>query len=216
MRRAVCSAALALAFVALGVPPASAASAGASRLQLGLGAGFTVGLGDARVARGDAIGFEGPVILMQLSLTPAYRISPAVALGLRGSFGSDLGSRGSASSSGESLAYDRNLWEAAATLRYQAEPGRGGYIGVSAGAAALVDSEGDASAVQWALPALGVAVGYDFELARAFAFGLEARAAYADFSGGGAWVTRASGESSHYSYDTSVWLGLALVGTLLQ
>jgi hypothetical protein len=212
----MCSAALALAFMALGVPPASAASGGASRLQLGLGAGLVVGLGDAQVASGDVIGVEGPVVLMQASLAPAYRIAPTFALGLRGSYGFELGSRAAVSSSGESRALDRNLWEAAATLRHQAEPGRGGYVGVSAGAAALVDSEGDASAVQWAFPALGVAVGYDFEVARAFAFGLEARAAYADFSGGGARLTRPSGESAHYSYDARAWLGLALVGTLLQ
>jgi hypothetical protein len=118
MRRAMGTAALASAFVALGVPPASASSEDASRLQLGLGAGFTVGLGDAQVGRGDAIGFEGPLVFVQLSLAPAYRVSPAFSVGLRGSYGSDLGSRASVSSSGGSLALERSLWEAAATLRY--------------------------------------------------------------------------------------------------
>jgi hypothetical protein len=70
--------------------------------------------------------------------------------------------------------------------------------------------------VQWAFPALGVAVGYDFGLTRSFALGVEARAAYADFSGGGVLLPRPSGESTRYGYDTSVWLGLAVVGTLLQ
>jgi hypothetical protein len=120
------------------------------------------------------------------------------------------------SSSGESLSLDRNLWEAAATLRYQAKPGRGGYVNGSAGAAVLVDSEGDVSVSQWAFPALGISVGYDFELAQKLAFGVEARAAYADFSGEGARLPRASGENRYYAYDTSTWLGVAVVGTLLQ
>jgi hypothetical protein len=237
MRRAMRTAALASAWVTFGVPlapahaepaaqaprapndaalPAPTPSGDGSRLQLGLGAGLIVGLGDAQVGRGDAIGIEGPLVFMQLSLAPAYRVSPALAVGLRASYGSDLGSRSQVSSSGESLSLGRSLWEAAATLRYQAEPGRGGYVGVNAGAAALVDSEGDVSVAQWAFPALGVAVGYDFELARRFAFGVEARAAYADFSGEGARLERASGESSYYAYDTSAWLGLAVVGTVLQ
>jgi hypothetical protein len=196
--------------------PAAASNARASRLQLGLGAGLTVGLGDAQIGSGDSSQSEGPLAFMQLSVMPAYRVAPAFAVGLRASYGFELGSRSEVSSSGESLSLDRNLWEVAALLRHQAEAGRSWYITLSGGAAALVDSEGDVSVSQWAFPALGVVVGYDVELARAFALGVEARAAYADFSGEGARLVRASSASRYYAYDTSAWLGLAVVGTLLQ
>jgi hypothetical protein len=175
-----------------------------------------VGLGEAHVGNDDSIQIESPLPFMQLSIIPAYRVAPELAVGLRASYGFELGSRGEVSSSGESLSLDRNLWEVAAMLRCQAEAGRSWYLMLSGGAASLVDSEGDVSVSQWAFPALGVAVGYDSEIARAFALGVEARAAYADFSGEGARIVRASSESSYYGYDTSAWLGLAVVGTLLQ
>jgi hypothetical protein len=157
--------------------PATAASADGSRLQLGLGVGLIVGLGDAYVGDGSGgIQVESPLPFMQLSLAPSRRVGPNIALGLRASYGFEVGSREIASSSGESLSLDRNLWEIAVTIRYQRIPGRAGYLVLSPGAMALVDSEGNASVSQWAFPAVGFAVGYDVEMARAFALGVEARA----------------------------------------
>lgn len=49
--------------------------------------GLAVGLGEAEVGRGDSIQIEGPLPFMQLTLAPAYRVSPAFAVGLRASYG---------------------------------------------------------------------------------------------------------------------------------
>lgn len=46
-----------------------------------------MGLGEAEVGRGDSIQIEGPLPFMQLTLAPAYRVSPAFAVGLRASYG---------------------------------------------------------------------------------------------------------------------------------
>jgi hypothetical protein len=179
------------------------------RFQLGLGTGFTWGLGDVWTSRGDVIENSGVPVFWELSVAPSYLVARDFALGIRAALGLQPGTRGEISASGGSVALDRKLWHASATGRYQPEPGSGWYVTLSAGAAAIVDSRGDESVSQWA-PLLGAAAGYDLRIARPLSLGFELRAARADF-----------GEGSHTSlagyhdYHVSTWIGAALVGNVL-
>jgi hypothetical protein len=180
-----------------------------SRFQLGLGSGLTLGLGDVWERRGDVTGSSGGPILLDLSLAPSYRVARELALGIRAGVGLDPGSRGTASSSGERVSFDRRLWHASATARYQPRPGRGAYLTLSAGVAQIVDSAGDISASQRA-PLFAVAAGYDVHIARPFSLGFELRAAYAPFVGS----SRLSADE-RYEYDVSAWLGAGVVLNVL-
>lgn len=180
-----------------------------TRFQLGLGAGLTLGLGDVWEGNGDVRGSSGGPLFLDLSVTPSYRVTRDVALGVRAGVGLEPGSRGEASTSGESLSLDRRLWHASALGRYQADPGRGWYVALSLGAAAIVDSLGNESSSQWA-PLIGAAAGYDLRVARPLSLGLELRAAYADF-GDGARLSPARS----YDYDVSTWIGAGVVASIL-
>ncbi|HTV20505.1 MAG TPA: hypothetical protein VMG12_17600 [Polyangiaceae bacterium] len=181
----------------------------ASGFQLGIGAGLVLGLGEVWEGRGDTIGSSGEPVLVDLSITPAYRVARDFALGIRAGVGVDPGSRGTVSSDGESVSIERRLWHASAMGRYQAAPGRGWYATLSLGAAAMVDSRGNASVSQWA-PLLDAAAGYDLSIARPLSLGFELRAAYADFGE----ASRISPALS-YDYDVSTWIGAGVVASVL-
>jgi hypothetical protein len=176
-----------------------------SRFQLGLGTGLMLGLGDVWEQEGDVSGSAGGPIFVDLSLAPSYRVARELALGIRAGVGLEPGARGVTSSSGEPVSLDRKLWHASATGRYQPRPGRGWYLTLSAGAAEIVDSEGDASVSQWA-PLLGAAAGYDVPLVQLLSLGLELRAAYAPFGKG----SRTAADR-RYDYDVSTWIGAGVV-----
>jgi hypothetical protein len=180
-----------------------------SRFQLGLGTGLTLGLGEVREQEFDVVGvYDGP-ILLDVSLAPSYRVARDFALGVRAGVAVDPGSRGTASSSGESVSIGRRLWHASATGRYQPRPGRGWYVTLSLGMATIVDSNGNDSVSQ-SSPLLGAAAGYDVSIARPLSLGLELRAAYAQFGEG----SRAS-PAARYDYDVSAWIGAGVVVNVL-
>jgi hypothetical protein len=49
------------------------------------------------------------------------------------------------------VSLDRRLWHVSATGRYQPEPGRGGYVTLSAGAAAIAERRGNTIALPAAM-----------------------------------------------------------------
>lgn len=195
--------------VATTEPPNPSREVTPSRFQLGVGTGITLGVGEVWEGDGDVVVNSGGPAFLELSLAPSYRVTPDFALGVRAAFGLQPGSRAEVSSSGESVSLERNMWQLGATGRYQPEPARAWYVGAHAGAAAVVDSRGDASVSQWA-PHVGAALGYDLHVARPLSLGFELRAAYAPF-----------GEGSHtspvgfYDYRVSAWLGFGLIANVL-
>jgi hypothetical protein len=119
------------------------------RWSLGFGLGFAFGLSDVQQQESDVI--EGRnLAFTELTLAPSYRLTPSVARGIQASWGFQLGERGIASNSGESVEEGWALWQLALAGRYQREAGRGWYVAADAGAAALVDSIGGDSVAQWA------------------------------------------------------------------
>ena len=189
-------------------PPARPAPS-RSRFALGLGLGLTWGLGDVWESEGDVISNGGSPLFLDLSLAPSYRVASDFALGIRAGIGLEPGSRGEVSTSGDSVELDRQQWHLSATARYQAEPGRGFYIGLGAGTAAIVDSRGNSSVSQWA-PLLDAAVGYDLSLAGWLSLAPELRAAYAPFGEG-----PRDSLAGAYDYRVSTWLGAGVVGNVL-
>jgi len=204
-------------FEAAPEPPIPTPEVAPSRFQLGVGAGLTLGLGEVWEGDGDVVKVTGPPTFLELSLAPSYRVAPELALGVRAAFGLQPSSRAEVSNSvnsagptrAQSVSLERNMWQLGGTARYQSEPARAWYFGAHAGAAAVVDSRGDASVSQWA-PHVGAAVGYDLRVARPLSLGFELRAAYAPF-----------GEGSHtssagfYDYQVSTWLGFGLIANVL-
>jgi hypothetical protein len=186
--------------------PSSASSAERARLTLALGTEIAFGMSDARQAGNlDVIVLER---MDQVGLNAAarYRVLDALALGVRFSWGSELGARGSASSAGESAIYDRNLIQLALEGRYQ--PGvHGWFAAVRGGTAAIIDTVDSQSVTQWG-PLGGLVLGYDLRVVGAFALGFELQGTLIGFSEEG---TRAP---AGYVYGTSSWLGLGLVGSL--
>lgn len=180
-----------------------------SRFHLGVGAGFTLGLGDVWTAQGDIVENEGSPMFIDLSVAPSYRLAPDFALGVRAGVGLEPGSRGEVSSSGDSVELARRLWHASALGRYQPDAGRGWYVALSLGASSIVDIRGDSSVSQWA-PLIGAATGYDLRLAEPVALGLELRAAYAEFGEGDA-----DSPAGHHDYRVSTWIGAGVVGSVL-
>lgn len=181
-------------------------------VRLGFGTGLTLGLSDMEERFGDTVTITGSAFHLNLHISPSYQLTPRWALGLRGSWASDAGARGMASSSGEQVDKTRNLWQLTAEGRYQPGTQRGPYVAGSAGYAGAVDSVGSASAWQWA-PLVGGALGYDFPVADIFSLGLELRGAYALFDDEGASLTR-GGQSERYVYGSSSWLSLNVMGQL--
>lgn len=190
-------------------PPSPAPEVARSPFQLGVGAGISLGLGEVWEGGGDVSTNSGGPMFLELSLAPSYRITAGFALGVRAAFGLQPGSRAEVSSSGESVSLERNMWQLGATARYQPEPARAWYVGAHAGAAAVVDSRGDASVSQWA-PHVGAALGYDLHVARPLSLGFELRAAYAPFGEG----SRTS-PAGFYDYQVSTWLGFGLIANVL-
>jgi hypothetical protein len=188
----------------------SAAAAVERPLRLSVGTGLTLGLSDVEESRGDQVDIGGSAFLLNLSVAGSYQLSESWALGARGSLASDSGARAQASTTGQDLALTRNLWQFAGEGRYQPGGMWGGYAALNAGAALATDAMGSTSASQWA-PLLGSALGYDVEVAPAFALGLELRGGAALFGSQGATLTRA-GESATYIYGPSSWLSLNLTG----
>ena len=145
-----------------------------------------------------------------LSIAPSYRLAPSWAVGLRGSWSSDAGARGSASNSGEEVSLTQTLWQLSAEGRYQPGAQQGFYLVLGAGAARVSDSIGSATAAEWG-PLLSAAFGYDIGLADFLALGIELRGAFASLSEEGASLERA-GATVRYVYGPSSWLGLNLIG----
>jgi len=183
------------------VVPSPSSAADSARWTLALGTEFAFGLSDARQANSDVTVSER-LALPGLNAAARYRWLDALALGVRVGWQFELGSRGYASSTGETGSYDRNLWQLAAEGRYQ-PGGRGWYGAVRGGAAAIIDGQGGESVTQWG-PLGGLAFGYDARVAGAFALGLELQASLIGFPDPG----------DGYTYGTSSWLGLGLVGSL--
>jgi hypothetical protein len=102
----------------------------------------------------------------------------------------------------------RTLWELGAEGRYQMRVERGGYVALNVGTVGAMDSEGSASASQWA-PMLGAALGYDLGIAEPLSFGVEVRGGMGFFGENGA---QASSDGPSYAYGTSSWLSFNLTG----
>ena len=183
------------------------------RLVLAVGTEMLFGMSDVQAAASDNIAVSS-MVLLGGSAAAMVRAMPALAIGLRVGGASELGARGYESSSGESGSFGRSLWHLAATARYQPAGGSGCYGSASAGVAAIIDSAGDDSVTQWG-PLGAAALGYDFRITGAFTLGLELQGSLAGFAEEGARLPRKNGEYvATYSYGTSTWLGLGLVGSL--
>ncbi|MET0409982.1 MAG: hypothetical protein ABW217_01735 [Polyangiaceae bacterium] len=207
------------ALAAEGEASASGAAAPAEvegRWSFGVGAGFSLGLDNREEGESDLVVISS-LAFGELTCTTMYQLTPKVALGFDAGWGSDLGSRGFASSDGEALAKDTSIWQVALSGRFQPEPRRGWYLGGEGGAVAIADSIGDDSVTQWA-PLVAASAGHELRLGSSFALALELRAAHAWFSEDGrTLVLRDSvgASSTRYEYGSTTWLGLSLLGRFL-
>jgi hypothetical protein len=191
------------------LPPAGAPSPSERHyFRLGIGTGLTFGISELEERSGDSDNITGMFQPYNLSVTPSFQLTPHWAFGVRGGVGTDSGARGTSSTSGESVSRTRTLWELGAEGRYQMRVERGGYVALNFGTAGAVDSEGSASASQWA-PMLGAALGYDLGIAEPLSIGVEVRGGTAFFGEDGA---QPSSEGPSYVYGTSSWLSFNLTG----
>jgi hypothetical protein len=181
------------------LPPAGAPSPTERHyFRLGIGTGLTFGISELEEQDGDSYTITGMMQPYNLSVTPSYQLTPHWAFGVRGGFGTDSGARSSKT---------RTLWELGAEARYQLRVERGGYAALNVGTAGAIDSEGGASASQWA-PMLGGALGYDLGIAEPLSFGVEVRGGLGFFGDG----AQASSDGPTYVYGTSSWLSFNLTG----
>ena len=191
--------------------PSPSSSADGSSWTLALGTALEFGMTDAHESEADNIAVES-VHLIALQAAARYRVIDALALGVRLGWAFELGDRGYATSSGERGSYDRNLLQLALEGRYQ-PGGRGWYGAARAGAAAMMDGVDGQSVTQWG-PLGALAFGYDLRVAGAFALGLELQGTLVGFSEQGARYPERGEFERLYTYGTSSWLGLGLVGSL--
>jgi hypothetical protein len=183
----------------------------ASKFVFSLGTGGMFALSDISEQRGDVVATTGAG-LFGLNASVLYRVAGPWTLGLRGSWGSDLGARGSETSSGEQVDYLRTLWRVAAEGRYEPEERRGWYAALRVGTGIIVDSAGSASLTQKG-PMGAAALGYDLWLTGAFSLGLELEGSLLRLPKQQAGAA-ADVEQSTYVYGLSSWLGLGVVGSL--
>jgi hypothetical protein len=188
--------------------PEGSRAPAAGRFRLGLGTGLALGLSQVEEQSSDTVGSDQSFFRWNLSLAPAYRVSPVWSLGVRGSWSSDAGAR----SSGE-VSVTRTFWQLSADARFQPGGLVGPYLGLGAGQAWAVDNLGSASAVQSA-PLLAAAVGHDFGLLEPLALGVELRGGLAFFDSEGASHQARGAERVTYVYGTSSWLSLNLTADL--
>lgn len=148
-----------------------------------VGAGWLHGLSSVEERDGDLVSTT-QLRLGELALSALYQVPGPLGVGARASWGTELGQRGVAASSGGTIDLDRSLWQVSLAARYQVTRGRSWALGGNAGAAAMSDSMGNESVTQWA-PVVAASAGYDFRLASSFGLGLELRASHAWFSESG-------------------------------
>ena len=183
----------------------------ASKFVFSLGTSGMLAMSEISEQRGDVVGVTGAG-LFGLNASALYRVSGPWTLGLRGSWGSDLGARGSQTSSGEQVDYLRTLWRLAAEGRYEPEERRGWYAALRIGTGIIVDSAGSASLTQKG-PMGAAALGFDLWLSGAFSLGLELEGSLIRFPKQQAGDP-SNAEHATYVYGLSSWLGLGVVGSL--
>jgi hypothetical protein len=176
-----------------------------------LGTSGMLAMSEISEQRGDVVGVTGAG-LFGLNASALYRVSGPWTLGLRGSWGSDLGARGSQTSSGEQVDSLRTLWRLAAEGRYEPEERRGWYAALRIGTGIIVDSAGSASLTQKG-PMGAAALGFDLWLSGAFSLGLELEGSLIRFPKQQAGDP-SNAEHATYVYGLSSWLGLGVVGSL--
>jgi hypothetical protein len=195
----------------LEAPERPAAPLAQRPLRLSLGTGLTVGLSDVETQRSDVVETSSSAYLWNVHAAASHRLGAAWALGLRGSWSSDIGARTTGSSDGRTLELSRELWQIAAEARFQPLGWLGPYAALSAGWAAAVDRLGTESTSQWA-PLLGASAGYAFVVADPLSIdlGLSGGCAFFDADGAG----RGSDLSPRFTYGTSAWLGASLLAAV--
>lgn len=169
---------------------------------------------DVQEQRGGEIVNANGYPLFGLNVAARYRVAGPLALGVRGSWVSELGDRGYGSSSGEQGSYERSLGQLTVEARFQPADRHGLYGALRAGVVAMVDSEDSYSAIQSA-PLGTAALGYDVSIVSTFSLGLELQGNLASFPEyGRAYRAGEDGNVSTFVYGRSRWLALALVGSL--
>jgi hypothetical protein len=197
-------------------PSPAAMTLPSSRWSIGAGVGFAGNAytySEAGLGRG-----TDRIAVAEVTLAPAYQLTPSVALGLPAGLGYGFGGLGIRDTFDRELDEIQTLGELALSARYQAELARGWYGAVQGGVVGIRDRVEQKSTAQSA-PLAALAVGHDFRVAPAFALGLELRIAHAWFPERGRTllVEQMSSDPLQltYAYGSRTWFGLTFTGRVL-
>lgn len=217
-----------LAVLAMSTAPVAAAKDASSRPEpapgaeaparwlLGAGFGMAFGLTDREEGYYDSWAISS-LTFAELTLEPMVLVAPRVSVGVRGSWGFEIGSRALETTGGERIEQGQYVWQLAPAARYQAEPGRGLYLCANVGIAGITDTLGEQSVTQVA-PMLSAALGFDLHVSGPVSLGLELRATHAMFSEEGDRLSLSEPDVAQdvvYRYGPTSWLGLSLLGRFL-
>jgi hypothetical protein len=122
---------------------------------------------------------DSGVALLGVELAPRYALHRNFQVGLRGVYGGELSTRGTASSNGTSTEFSRAHWALAAELRWLPFDAHGLWLGADAGAGAMHDAETTGSRTLWSetqwAPGGGAGAGWDFPVSDHFQLGVASR-----------------------------------------
>ena len=187
-----------------------------SRWSIGVGLGFA---GNAYTYSEGGFGRgTDRIAVAEVTLAPAYQLTPSVALALQAGLGYGFGGLGIGDTFDRELDESQTLGELALSARYQAQPARGWYGAVQGGVVGIRDRVEEKSVAQSA-PLAAFAVGHDFWVAPALALGLELRIVHAWFPDRGRTLVFGQEGSDPlqltYGYGSRTWFGLTFTGRVL-
>ena len=169
-----------------------------------------------RQSSSDTVECGGGLAFAGLQLSPSYRVSPLLSLGLIGSLGWRTSQRGTASSGGTSTDFDQRMWRltAEATLHPFSPGVADPWFGLEAGVVSIRDSltyhgvpGRSMNAASQIAPCAALAFGTDWFVTSHLGLGIDARLMLLGFGKNPPDLVAPWEKATSYGVLVGVWLG---------